>query len=100
MAGRTPAMSHRTNEDVNGEEQGKASDTNRGESCVGFAGLGVDAAGDIRLRRVLGLRRRLAGIDVHDAQLVLVGRGKVGPSDAIPAPVIDDDCDNAHGKYA
>lgn len=79
--------------------RGRTSETNRGESCVGFASVGVDAAGPIRLRRVLVLVRRLAGIDVHDAQLALVGVGKVGPSDAIPTPMIDDDCDNAHGKY-
>ena len=78
--------------------RGRTSETNRGESCVGFASVGVDAAGAIRLRRVLGLVRRLASIDVADARLVLVGVGKIGPSDAPPA--IDDSCDKeADEKY-
>jgi hypothetical protein len=67
-------------------------ETNRGESCVGVVRVGMDAAGAIRLRRVLGLVRRLASIDVPDARLVLVGVGKVGPGDA--PPTIDDSCDD------
>jgi hypothetical protein len=66
------------------------SETNWGESCVGLVRVGVDAAGARRLRRVLGLVRRLAGIDVYDARLVLVG--KLGPSEA--PPTIDDACDD------
>ena len=74
------------------------SQTNRGESCVGVVRVGVDAAGAISLRRVLGLVRGLAGIDVPDARLVLVGVGKVGSSDA--PSTIDDSCDKeANEKY-
>jgi hypothetical protein len=72
--------------------RGGTSETNRGKSCIGVVRVGMDAAGAIRLRRVLGLVRRLAGIDVYDARLVLVGVGKVDPSDA--PPTIDDACDD------
>ena len=60
--------------------------TNRSEACVGVISVGVDAGGaTIRLGRVLGLIGHLASIHIATALLVLLGKGKVGPSSASPA---------------
>ena len=81
-------VGERANEDINvigrKEEQGKTSRTNRDIR------VDVDAAGAIRLRRVLGFNGHLATIDIF--LVVLLGVGNVGLSGALPTT--DDRCDD------
>lgn len=78
-----------TAEDINvsgqKEVQGKTSRTNRGGSCIGDVRVEVDAAGAIRLRRVLGFNWHPATIGIPTSLVVLLDVNKVGLSGAPPA---------------